>query len=159
RLWDLSGGAGQAKPAAGFASPSHYNPSGASWSPDGRRLALHIGYSGYVLDARSGAVLHEFPTSQWGMQLTFTPGGRLFRAIWTKGADHTGLLELLDGDDRRPFPSTPIIYRPHEIVAAHFPCPDDRHVYFAIEPGEVHRWAPQTGEVVHLFGQKTTITH
>src|SRR4029078_505221 len=48
-------------------------------------------------------------------------------------------------------------HRPHLVLAACFPRRDDRHLYLAIHRGDVYRWAPQAGEVVRLFEQKTVI--
>jgi WD40 repeat protein len=159
RMWDLSGGAGQARPAAGFVSTVCYHPSGASWSPDGNEVALHCGYSGYVIDSRSGAALHDFTTDQWGMHLTFTPDDGLFRCVWTRENELPGRLELLDGWNAAPLHATRVGFRPHEILTTCFPRADDTNLYFAIRPGDVYRWVPQTDEVVRLFGQKTAITH
>ncbi len=36
--------------------------------------------------------------------------------------------------------------------------PDDRHVYFAVRPKGVFRWAPAAGEVARLFEQDTHVT-
>jgi WD40 repeat protein len=158
RLWDLSGGAGQARPASPFAAKS-CSVSAASWAPEGRRLAYCFGYLGYVIDARSGAVLYEPPAEQYGTRLSFTPSGRLFRVVRTGEAKLPGRLELLDAEDRTPLHSQPIRDDPHHLLAACFPCPDDRHLYFAVRRQGVCRWSPQTGEYVRLFTQLAVINH
>lgn len=156
RLWDLSGGAGQAKPATEFATDVTWNLGGASWSPDGLRLALWCGFSARIVDSRSGAILDEVPRGDGSMHLTFTPAGRLFRASMLRKR-----LELLDGqgEDRALLYSAEIGREPHEIGTTHFPRRDDRHLYVVVRPGDVHRWTPLTGDFVCLFRQRTVITH
>src|SRR5262249_34847019 len=79
RLWDLSAGAGQAKPCEGSGPNERFFASHISWSPDGGRLAMAWGGTVTVRDARTAEKLHEIEKPySYTRHLTYTPAGELF---------------------------------------------------------------------------------
>jgi WD40 repeat protein len=161
-IWDLSGGAGQAKLAARFKPWSRGLPFGASWSPDGERLALSFYFTSLVCDARAGVPLESDPLARAARDTqfaAFTPEGRLLVNQWT-GLLSAGstLVELYEADGRRLF-GKEIPLDAHGRTVTHAEAAGgDRPIYLAIEQNGVNRWSPATGEVVRLFSQSARVT-
>jgi WD40 repeat protein len=163
-VWDMSGGAGQAKEMARFKPWRSRAPETVTWSPDGERLALWRLSTGGVCDARTGAGFREVEEAGAHLyRLAFTSGGRLFAnwlprlpgELWTR-------FELRDGGDGKQvlFSAQLDVMRGDSYGISHVASvgPDDRHVYLAATHNNVYRWSPATGENVLLFGQGSRIT-
>lgn len=163
-VWDLSGGAGQAKDVTPKPRPGFFHPDVVSWSPDSTRLALSETYSHFGVQwigdlrtwERRSIALRDFTFHH----LAYTPDGRLFLAVspdstperWTR-------FELRDGDGEQIL-FRKVIETPRASVAVTRSAfsPDGRHVYAGSAKHGVYRWTPETDEVVRLLAQSSAVT-
>ncbi len=96
RLWDYSGGAGQAKETLAFVPRRYGQPGAVTWSPDRRRLTITTRWPNGVRihDAGTGAATRSAPCRSRPRYLGFTPEGRLLLVYGGRRLN----LELLDAD-------------------------------------------------------------
>src|SRR5262249_30766817 len=128
-VWDLSGGAGQAKLTARF-KPQPGMPFAASWSPDGTRLALSWQTASLVCDAQGGALCSD-PLGMAAHNAdfaAFTPQGRLLVARLGEP-----FVELWEADGRRLFRKQVPLEVLYQTVTHAVSVGGDRHVYLVVE--------------------------
>jgi WD40 repeat protein len=165
RVWDLSGGAGQAKDVTPSPRPSFYDPDVVSWSPDGSRLALSTSTGRHSVQwlgdlktwERKAIVMNGLRFSH----LAFTPGGRLFLGLASGDlAQCWARFELRDGDGETVLFANQIdLPNSDGLVTRSAASLDDRCIYAAVGRNGVYRWAPETGEVARVLAQGSLGTH
>jgi WD40 repeat protein len=156
RMWDLSGGAGQAKRCEGFSGDA-YTLGVLSWSPDSERLSLRAaGTSALILDARTGEMVRSltYPNA-YAHTLAFTPAGRLFVAVMGDGV-RLLLLKLRgpEGDEVLFSKLAPLGVDQCVIPSG----AEDQRIYFVSMSQSVYRWTPSSDQLDILFEQKAGIT-
>jgi WD40 repeat protein len=150
-LWDMSGGAGQAKLTAG-ARADHYHGSGGqiTCSPDGGRVAT----GGQIADGTTGTTVRDFPHDV--RHVAFTSAGNL---IVVQDASRQGRLRAVRLSLHNA--TTDEILFQKEVEEDSYSSflrtltfgENDQRVYLIIGGRTVTCWTPHTGEVVALIHQ------
>jgi WD40 repeat protein len=155
RLWDYSGGAGQAKQILAFTAKHDAQPAHVSWSPDRRQLAVTTRSPRglYLHDAGTGKVVRGVAARSKPRYLGYTPDGRLFVAF---GGNRLHL-ELRDAERKNTLASGSLaldedcclVYVAAGSAAARF---------YIGTGGAVGRWTPKAGLEEILCRQATLLT-
>lgn len=152
--WDMSGGAGQAKPLGTFARPGHLDVSQVTWSPDGERMVLS---NGHLCEAETGAAVRYLgggANNQYVPHAAFTRWGDVFVIEMTAGVPR---LSLRDSEG-----VTVLFERVTEergwgamtIRSASFDGGGSRRIYSTFAGKDVSCWTPATGELAERARQK-----
>lgn len=156
RLWDFSGGAGQAKETLTFTPAAFSTVRSVSWSPDRRHLALSLAHnsSGKLFSAETGEPVRTVKSTanQSDVYLGFTPGGHLLLASGTQQLS----LTLLDAEGKKAIFSVKAAVGSGDHSNSAVAGPEDRNVYVGIRRDCV-RWTPATGAVDVLFRQDALV--
>jgi WD40 repeat protein len=153
RLWDLSGGAGQARPKGAFVPGGYPSVTALSWSPDSRRLVLCSPTQ--VHDGATGAMLH----SPEGGHLACLPSGRLFLIAALEELLSGVRVCLLDETGKSELASATVTV-PQRKEDYHYHTgagPDGRNCYFSYSQHVVVRWDTVAGATDPLFTQDTRV--
>jgi WD40 repeat protein len=166
--WDLSGGAGQARPRTSPPPPAFVSaPQTVSWSPGGGRIAVSASLrAGLFGDVRTGAFRSVKADDGFVRYLGYLPSGRLLLVASSRRRGTYGWaeFEVRDAEEGERMLHQVRIRLPDHYATVSRAVgvgPGDRHVYVALTRHGVYRWAPAAEgeeEAVRLFEQDTLIT-
>ncbi len=158
RIWDLSGGAGQAREKLAVRPDYAFDPR-LSWSGDGKQLVSRLFREAQLLDAETGKPVGNVTIKGGNLaHLSFTSTGRQLLIATLNTEDGALRLSLTDpGADVPRFEATVPGKHEHYLAWADVVGEDDRRVYFSSGPSTVSRWEPATGKVEPLLRQTATL--
>jgi WD40 repeat protein len=153
RLWDLSGGAGQAREKGSFVPGDYPSVTMLSWSPNSRRLILCDPTQ--IHDGATGAVL----STPDGRHLSCLPSGRLLLIDTLPDLLSGVRVCLLDEQGKAEMASATVTVpqRKEDYVYHTGAGPDGRNCYFSYSQNTVYRWDTKTGATDAQFTQDTRI--
>lgn len=155
RTWDLSGGAGQARPLLALKPITGPAVSVVSWSPDGARLAVRTMYNGtLLLTASDGRLVRRVPIGHDNPMITFTPTGHLLRVTYDqekRGVRYESRLELRDAESDAVLASEKALLDADLFPSGFGPVFRGPRIYLACHSTALWRWQPDAGDRVRLF--------
>lgn len=157
RLWDLSGGAGQARPSPTFAPRYVYGFMWSSWSPAGLlTVQEHDSLCFYDL---TGQIQRQLPLPRTARCLAWSPSGLLLCRREAAGCTRLHLRVALvhpeTGDEvaSASFDTT----RGGGLTYAKMTGPDHGTAYLGTSEGEIYHWSPPAGTVESVGIQGTQL--
>jgi WD40 repeat protein len=162
-IWDLSGGAGQARLKHAFQPHMYGDVDLLSWSPDGKRLALAGRVVARIIDAETGGVVRGFDMAEeFPRHLSFTPAGRQLLVTVANTLHQPLRVSLTEpGMDVPRFEvMVPLQTHYHYCAFSHAAAVfgDDERIYLGLGTTTVSRWEPATRKVEPLMRQNALVS-